>query len=93
MPKMSRRLENFTDSVIRRMTRIAQSCDAINLSQGFPDFGPPGELVQALEKAAREGPHQYEITWGARKFREALGSKQSKFMGMPVDPETQIVCI
>ena len=91
MPEISKRLGNFSDSVIRRMTRIAQSCDATNLSQGFPDFGPPAELIHALEKAAREGPHQYEITWGARKFREALAGKQSKFMGMPVDSEAQIV--
>lgn len=91
MPTISRRLENFTDSVIRRMTRIALSCDAVNLSQGFPDFDPPVELVQALEKAAKEGPHQYEITWGSKKFREALAQKQSKYMGMPIDPERQIV--
>ncbi len=91
MPQISRRLGSFTDSMIRRMTRIAQSCDAINLAQGFPDFGPPSELINALEKVAREGPHQYEITWGSRKFRKALASKQSKFMGMPIDPETQIV--
>jgi len=55
MPEISKRLGNFSDSVIRRMTRIAQSCDAINLSQGFPDFGPPAELIHALEKAARDG--------------------------------------
>ncbi|HWI54089.1 MAG TPA: aminotransferase class I/II-fold pyridoxal phosphate-dependent enzyme, partial [Desulfobacteria bacterium] len=91
MPKVSMRLGGFTDSTIRRMTRIAQSCDAINLAQGFPDFAPPVELMNALEKAARVGPHQYEITWGSRKFREALARKQSKLMGMPVDPETQIV--
>lgn len=91
MPTISRRLENFTDSVIRRMTRIALSCDAVNLSQGFPDFDPPEELVKALQKAAQEGPHQYEITWGSKKFREALAQKQSKYMGMPIDPERQIV--
>lgn len=91
MPSISRRLENFTDSVIRRMTRIALSCDSVNLSQGFPDFDPPLELVRALEKAANEGPHQYEITWGSKKFREALAQKQSKYMGMPIDPERQIV--
>jgi len=91
MPNISTRLNNFTDSVIRRMTRIAQSCDAINLSQGFPDFDPPAELIQALARVAGEGPHQYEITWGSAKFRAALAAKQTRFMGIPIDPETNIV--
>lgn len=91
MPSISNRLNYFTDSVIRRMTRIAQQYGAINLSQGFPDFDPPKELVKALEKAANEGPHQYEITWGSQKFREALAKKQSKFMGVPIDPATNVV--
>ncbi len=91
MPLMSKRLNNFTDSVIRRMTRIANTYSAVNLSQGFPDFDPPVELVEALQRAAKEGPHQYEITWGSLKFREALAKKQTKFMGLPIDPETQIV--
>ncbi len=91
MPSMSSRLNTFTESVIRRMTRIAQEYGAINLSQGFPDFDPPRSLVEALQKAAEEGPHQYEITWGARKFREALAMKQYRFMGLSIDPEREIV--
>ncbi|WP_422445692.1 pyridoxal phosphate-dependent aminotransferase [Thermoanaerobacterium sp. DL9XJH110] len=91
MPTLSHRLSNFTESVIRRMTRIANIYGAINLAQGFPDFGPPEELQRALERVARQGPHQYEITWGSKKFREALAKKQTKFMGVPIDPETQIV--
>lgn len=73
------------------MTRIANAHGAINLSQGFPDFEPPAELSKALEKVAFQGPHQYAVTWGAPNFREALARKQSRFMGMPIDPETQIV--
>jgi aspartate/methionine/tyrosine aminotransferase len=91
MPSMSKRLEFFTESVIRKMTRIANANGAINLSQGFPDFEPPIELTHALEKIAAKGPHQYSVTWGAPNFREALAKKQSRFMGMPIDPETQIV--
>ena len=91
MPSMSSRPNTFTESVIRRMTRIAQEYGAINLSQGFPDFDPPRSLVEALQKAAEEGPHQYEITWGARKFREALAMKQYRFMGLSIDPEREIV--
>lgn len=91
MPLLSRRIENFTDSVIRRMTRIANEHGAINLSQGFPDFDPPIELKNALKKAADGDKHQYSITWGAQNFREALAKKQSKFMGIPIDPQTQIV--
>ena len=91
MPSLSNRLGFFTESVIRKMTRIADAHGAINLSQGFPDFDPPIELMHALEKTALEGPHQYAVTWGAPNFREALARKQSRFMGMPVDPETEIV--
>ena len=91
MKPLSKRTETFTDSVIRRMTRVCLGCGAVNLSQGFPDFDPPGALTDALAKAAAEGPHQYAVTWGARDFREALAAKQSRFMGMPVDPEREIV--
>ncbi len=91
MPSLSNRVGCFTESVIRRMTRIANSCGAINLSQGFPDFDPPAELSSALEKSAFQGPHQYAVTWGAPNFREALARKQSRFMGRSVDPETEIV--
>ena len=91
MPTTSRRLEYFTESVIRKMTRIANAYGAVNLSQGFPDFQPPEPLLRALEDAARNGPHQYAITWGAQNFREALARKQTRFMGLPIDPEREIV--
>ncbi len=91
MPGLSKRLENFTESVIRRMTRIANTYGAINLSQGFPDFDPPLELQEALERSGRRGPHQYAVTWGAQNFREALARKQSRFMGIDIDPDTQLV--
>jgi aspartate/methionine/tyrosine aminotransferase len=91
MPQTSNRIKGFTDSVIRRMTRIANEYDAINLSQGFPDFDPPAELIEALKKVAEEGPHQYEITWGSKKFRDALAKKQSNFMGLELNPEENIV--
>lgn len=91
MPQLSHRVSTFTDSVIRRMTRISDEYDAINLSQGFPDFDPPKEITDALAKAATEGPHQYSITFGAENFREALARKHEKAIGRPVDPETEIV--
>ena len=91
MPDTSKRTSLFTESVIRRMTRVANECGAINLSQGFPDFDPPEALLRAAEVAARHGPHQYAVTWGAPKFRPALARKQSRFMGLAIDPETNIV--
>lgn len=91
MPRLSDRTSSFTDSVIRRMTRIANQYDAVNLSQGFPDFDPPEALTRALAEAAAKGPHQYSITWGARNFREALARKHRNFTGIPVDPEREIV--
>lgn len=91
MPRTADRLENFTESVIREMTRIANQHDAINLSQGFPDGNPPPEVLAAAEKAMRDGPHQYAITWGAPGFRQALASKQRQWMGVDLDPESNIV--
>ncbi|MDP4177710.1 MAG: pyridoxal phosphate-dependent aminotransferase [Bacillota bacterium] len=91
MQKISSRLNLFTESVIRKMTRISDEYGAINLAQGFPDFNPPIELTEALKTVAETGPHQYEITWGAKKFREELAKKQSKFMGISIDPEKEIV--
>ena len=90
MPELSRRVEKFTDSVIRRMTRISNEYNAINLSQGFPDFDPPRELMDALAEAAYNGPHQYSVTFGAQNFREALAEKVSKTLGRTVDPDTQL---
>lgn len=86
MPGLSNRVQTFTDSVIRRMTRISDEYGAINLSQGFPDFDPPKEIMDALAKAAYEGPHQYSITFGAENFREALARKQERAIGRTIDP-------
>ena len=91
MPSLSDRTENFTDSVIRRMTRVSMRYDAVNLSQGFPDFSPPEAMLKRLAETASENVHQYSITWGAKNFREALAVKQTRFMGHPVDPEREIV--
>ena len=90
MPQLSNRVQSFTDSVIRRMTRISNEYGAINLSQGFPDFDPPKEILDALAKAAYEGPHQYSITFGAANFREALAKKQGKAIGREIDPDSEI---
>ena len=91
MPRIGDRTRHFTESVIRRMTRVANAAGAINLSQGFPDFDPPVELMRAGGRAGRRGPHQYAITWGAPAFREALARTQGRFMGMPIDPDRHIV--
>lgn len=91
MPGLSNRVQTFTDSVIRRMTRISDEYGAINLSQGFPDFDPPKEIMDALAKAAYEGPHQYSITFGAENFREALARKQERAIGRTIDPDKEIV--
>lgn len=91
MQALSDRTAGFTDSVIRRMTRISNQYGAVNLSQGFPDFDPPQEILTRLEQVAREDFHQYSITWGARNFREALAEKQTWYMGRPIDPNGEIV--
>jgi len=91
VPETSQRTSHFTESIIRRMTRVANACDAVNLSQGFPDFNPPEALLAAAERAGREGPHQYAVTWGAPNFRQAFARKQSRFMGIPIDPDANVV--
>ncbi len=91
MKELSKRSAGFTDSVIRRMTRISLKYGAVNLSQGFPDFDPPKEITDRLAEVAAEGPHQYALTWGAQNFREALAAKQEHFSGMKVDPDKEIV--
>lgn len=91
MSKLSHRLDGFGESVIRKMTRIANQHGAINLSQGFPDFDPPKALIEELQRVAIEGPHQYAVTWGAQNFREALAKKQEHFMGIKLNPDENIV--
>ncbi len=91
MRKLSSRSECFTDSVIRRMTRISDEYGAINLSQGFPDFDPPQIITDRLAQVAAEGPHQYAITWGAKNFRDAVAKKYEHFSGISIDPQREIV--
>ncbi len=91
MPATATRLNVFTESVIRGMTRLANQHRAINLAQGFPDFDPPEALLAALEKATRGPYHQYAITWGAPRFRAALARKISRDTGLEVDPDRHLV--
>lgn len=91
MKELSKRTKTFTDSVIRRMTRIANEYGAINLSQGFPDFDSPQEILNRLSEVAHEDFNQYAITWGAQNFRDALAKKQSKYMNLNLDSNKNIV--
>lgn len=91
MRSLSKRTENFTDSVIRRMTRVSNKYGAINLSQGFPDFEPPEEVLKRLREVSHEDYHQYSITWGAQNTRKALAKKESLLMGIEIDPEKEVV--
>lgn len=91
MQPLSDRTAGFTDSIIRRMTRISNKYGAVNLSQGFPDFDPPKEILDRLAEVAHEDYHQYSITWGAQNFREALAAKQTHYMGRAIDPDNEIV--
>ena len=90
MAKLSSRLDYLTESVIREMTRVANQYGAINLSQGYPDFDPPDELVTAAERALHNGYHQYAITWGSPRFRQALATKQTRFMQIEINPDEHI---
>lgn len=90
MTQLSSRTAGFTDSVIRRMTRISNQFGAVNLSQGFPDFQPPQEILERLAQVTKEDFHQYATTWGAQNFREAVAAKQTHFMGYDIDPDRDI---
>lgn len=91
MPALSKRTDIFTESIIRKMTRIASMYNAINLSQGFPDFDPPDELLKKLEKISINGPHQYAVTWGAKNFRDALSAKINHFTGLKLESDKNLV--
>jgi aminotransferase len=91
MPATARRLDGFSESVIRATTRLAAQHGAINLSQGFPDFEPPEVLLAALERATRGPHHQYAVTWGAPRFRQALAAKIARHTGLEVLPDEHLV--
>lgn len=90
MPNIAHRLTNFTESIIRDMSRVADEYGAINLAQGFPNFDPPAALVEAAVEALRGGHHQYGQTWGIPSFRQALAQKQSNFMRLNIDPDLHV---
>jgi aspartate/methionine/tyrosine aminotransferase len=91
MQRTSRRTATFTESLIREMTRVAQQHNAINLSQGFPDFNPPREILEAAKSEMDSDHHQYAITWGALPLRQALARKLSHFTGLPCNPDRHLI--
>ncbi|MFQ5918810.1 MAG: pyridoxal phosphate-dependent aminotransferase [Thermoplasmata archaeon] len=90
-PRVSDRVQHFPESVIREMTRLANRHGAINLSQGFPDFDPPEEILEAARRALLEGYNQYATTWGAEDFRRAIAESALRFQGLDVDPDAHVV--
>jgi aspartate/methionine/tyrosine aminotransferase len=90
---LSNKVEHFTESVIREMTRQAMLYGAVNLSQGFPDFPAPDEVKRAAQAAIAADINQYAITWGAKNLRNAIARQTELWQGIPVDPETELtVC-
>ncbi|PYX84067.1 MAG: aminotransferase [Acidobacteria bacterium] len=90
---LSGKVEHFTESVIREMTRQAMLYGAINLAQGFPDFPAPAEIKQAAQEAVAADINQYAITWGAKNLRQAIARKMQEWQGISVDPEKEVtVC-
>ena len=91
--KISRRVQGFTESVIREMTRVVSQVGGINLAQGMPDFPPPRELLEAAHRALDQDFHQYAITWGAPSLRQAVADKYRKLYRMELDPDLHVtVC-
>src|SRR5467141_1850622 len=88
--RVSKKASLFTESVIREMTREALKHGAVNLSQGFPDFAAPEDIKHVAMQAIKDDINQYAITWGARDFREAIARKTKWYLGLDVDPETEL---
>ncbi|MFR6598705.1 MAG: pyridoxal phosphate-dependent aminotransferase [Finegoldia magna] len=91
MKNLSNRATSFTESVIRKMTLVANKYNSINLAQGFPEFDPPVEILNRLQEISLTGPHQYSITCGAKNLREAIAKKHEKFTGNTTNPDENIV--
>jgi aspartate/methionine/tyrosine aminotransferase len=87
---LSKKLESFTESAIREMTRLSEQHGAINLAQGMPDFEPPAELISAAINALRNGYNQYPITWGQQNLREAVARKAKEYNGIDSDAEKSV---
>src|SRR5215210_2200671 len=91
--RISARAASFPESVIREMTRLHATHGGVNLAQGYPDFDPPPEIVEAACRALREGYNQYAITWGTPRLREAIARHATEFYGISSDPaENVTVC-
>lgn len=88
--RISRKAASFTESVIREMTREAMKYGAVNLGQGFPDFAAPEDIKQKAMEAIAADHNQYAITWGVKSFRDAIAAKTKWFLGLDIDPETEI---
>lgn len=91
MKNLSNRATSFTESVIRKMTLVANNYNSINLAQGFPEFDPPVEILNRLQEISLTGPHQYSITCGAKNLREAIAKKHEKLTGNTTNPDENIV--
>src|SRR5580698_9464656 len=87
---LSDKAGRFTESVIREMTRLAMDHNAVNLSQGFPDFAAPAEVKEAARKAIADDDNQYAITWGAKPLRDAIAAKFARTQGVTIDPQREI---
>ena len=88
--RISKKAASFTESVIREMTREAVKYGAVNLGQGFPDFAAPEDIKRKAMEAIGDDHNQYAITWGVKSFRDAIAAKTKRFLGLDVDPETEI---
>lgn len=91
MKNLSNRATSFTESVIRKMTLVANKYNSINLAQGFPEFDPPVEILNRLQEISLIGPHQYSITCGAKNLREAIAKKHEKLTGNTTNPDENVV--
>lgn len=88
--RVSQKAASFTESVIREMSREAVKYGAVNLGQGFPDWPAPADIKQKAKEAIDDDHNQYAITWGVKSFRDAIAAKTKWFLGMDIDPETEI---
>jgi len=88
--QISQKAASFTESVIREMSREAVKYGAVNLGQGFPDWPAPESIKQKAQEAIAADHNQYAVTWGVKEFRDAIAAKTKRFLGLDVDPESEL---
>lgn len=84
------KLPGFSNSIFATMTQLAEQQQALNLSQGFPDFNCSSELIELVTKHIEKGENQYAPMKGVMELREMISKKFNDIHNINYDPETEV---